>query len=151
VVIIDWATSRLLWAWGRGEILGPHDATMLPDGHILLFDNGLGREWSRVIELDPVERKIVWEYRASDPESFYTPSRGSNQRLANGNTLITESDSGRAFEVTRDGRIVWEFINPDVTEAREPGVIVRMRRLEDLDGAALLERVGSGEPLPLTD
>ena len=34
------------------------------------------------------------------------------QRLANGNTLITESVNGRAFEVTADGRIVWEFLAP---------------------------------------
>jgi hypothetical protein len=26
--------------------------------------------------------------------------------------LITESDAGRAFEVTRAGEIVWEFYNP---------------------------------------
>jgi hypothetical protein len=31
--------------------------------------------------------------------------------LANGNTLITESDNGRAFEVTDDGQVVWEFHN----------------------------------------
>ena len=34
------------------------------------------------------------------------------QRLPNGNTLITESDGGRALEVTPDRRIVWEFFNP---------------------------------------
>ena len=38
--------------------------------------------------------------------------RGDQQRLANGNTLITESEGGRLLEVTRDGEIVWEFINP---------------------------------------
>jgi hypothetical protein len=32
--------------------------------------------------------------------------------LPNGNTLITESDNGRAFEVTREGEIVWEFLSP---------------------------------------
>ena len=37
---------------------------------------------------------------------------GTAQRLANGNTLITESNAGRAFEVTRDGKIVWDFYNP---------------------------------------
>ena len=37
---------------------------------------------------------------------------GTNQKLPNGNVLITESDYGRAFEVTTDGKIVWEYINP---------------------------------------
>lgn len=34
------------------------------------------------------------------------------QRLANGNTLICEGDCGRIFEVTSDGELVWEFVNP---------------------------------------
>ena len=32
--------------------------------------------------------------------------------MANGNTLITESDGGRAFEVQPNGEKVWEFFNP---------------------------------------
>ncbi len=40
------------------------------------------------------------------------------QRLPNGNTLITESSGGRIFEVTRDGEIVWEFFNPRRAEGR---------------------------------
>jgi hypothetical protein len=32
--------------------------------------------------------------------------------LPNGNTLITETDYGRVFEVTKDKEIVWEFISP---------------------------------------
>jgi len=31
----------------------------------------------------------------------------------NGNTLITEGTSGRLFEVTKEGKIVWEYIYPD--------------------------------------
>lgn len=36
---------------------------------------------------------------------------GKQQPLENGNILIAEADGGRAFEVTRDGEVVWEFIN----------------------------------------
>jgi hypothetical protein len=32
--------------------------------------------------------------------------------LPNGNVLVTESDNGRAFELSGDGEIVWEFYNP---------------------------------------
>ena len=46
----------------------------------------------------------------TDP--FFSRTCGSNQRLPNGNTLITETDYGRVFEVTRDNEIVWEFISP---------------------------------------
>jgi hypothetical protein len=37
---------------------------------------------------------------------------GIAQRLTNGNTLITESSFGRFFEVTSQGEIVWEYVNP---------------------------------------
>ena len=37
---------------------------------------------------------------------------GSAQRLPNGNTLIAESSFGRFFEVTTEGEIVWEYVNP---------------------------------------
>lgn len=37
---------------------------------------------------------------------------GLAQRLPNDNTLITESSFGRFFEVTNEGEIVWEYVNP---------------------------------------
>ena len=37
---------------------------------------------------------------------------GTTERLSNGNTMITETNNGRAFEVTPAGEIVWEFFNP---------------------------------------
>ena len=129
LAVVDWDAKKVVWAWGQGELSGPHDGVVLPSGNFLVFDNGLGRHWSRVVELDPLARKIVWEYRAPEPESFYSLTRGSNQRLPNGNTLITQSGHGRAFEITRDGDIVWEFFNPNLIRGRR-GVIVRTRRIE---------------------
>src|SRR5262249_14047748 len=94
LAVVDMTTRRLGWSWGQGEVSGPHDATVLPNGHFLLLDNGLGRGWSRAIELDPLTKRIVWQYRARNQEEFYTASRGSEQRLPNGNTLMTNSDHG---------------------------------------------------------
>ena len=34
-----------------------------------IFDNGRYRNWSRIIELDPIKMKIVWEYKA---EGFFS-------------------------------------------------------------------------------
>ncbi len=128
IAVVDWRTNRLVWAWGPGQVMGPHDATMLENGNILLFDNGSKeRGWSRVIELDPIEEKIVWSYQAPEPSTFFTVARGSCQRLPNGNTLITDSNHGRAFEVTRAGEIVWDFLNPHLSsDNKRPG----MRRVE---------------------
>jgi Arylsulfotransferase (ASST) len=36
---------------------------------------------------------------------------GKQQYLPNGNLLITESQAGRAFEMTAGGDIVWTYIN----------------------------------------
>lgn len=116
--VIDRASGKVVWAWGPGELLGPHMPTLLPNGRLLVYDNGQNasvrlRGHTRVIELDPAAKRIVWQYQADPPRSFYSPSRGSNERLPNGNTFIAESDSGRMFEVTPGGEIVWEFLNPD--------------------------------------
>jgi hypothetical protein len=50
--------------------------------------------------------------------------------LPNGNTLITESDRGRVFEITPSGEIVWEFFIPEFQkkEKRRP-TIYRMMRI----------------------
>jgi hypothetical protein len=132
IAILEKDSYRLLWAWGEGELQWPHHPTMLPDGHILIFDNGMQRGYSRVVELDPGSGGIVWFYMAPDREDFYSPARGSAQRLANGNTLICESDRGRVFEVTPAGEMVWLWLNPSRQGARRHTVYRMMRLPPDL-------------------
>jgi len=130
IAIINWNKKETVWAWGQGQISGPHDATMLSNGNILLFDNGLDRGWSRVIELDTLSKKIIWEYKAKNPKDFYTATRGTNQRLPNQNTLITNSDTGHVFEVTPEGDIVWEFYSPHLNKKGQRAKIIRMKRYD---------------------
>ena len=130
VAIFDWEKNEVLWSWGAGTISGPHDAQLLDTGNILLFDNGLGRDHSRAIELDPRTDEIVWQFRSDPPTDFYTESKGSAQRLANGNTLLAESDAGRAIEITPAGEIVWEFLCPHESAPGERAAIVRMLRID---------------------
>jgi hypothetical protein len=111
LAIINPDKESVVWAVS-GSWRRQHDATLLANGRILLFDNrGLG-EISRVIEFDPDSEEVRWEYRGDPPEAFYSSTCGTNQRLPNGNTLITESNNGRAFEVAPDGTVVWEFVSP---------------------------------------
>jgi len=107
---------------------------MLDNGHILVYDNGAHRTYSRILEVDPVENRIIWEYLADPPEKFYSETRGSNQRFDNGNTLICESERGRAFEITPTGEVVWEFYNPEIVDGRRR-LIYRMTRVprEEVD------------------
>jgi hypothetical protein len=92
-------------------------------GHVLTFDNGLSagypptlRAFSRVLEIDPATRSVVWQYTAAHSGlpiwSFFSPIISGAQRLANGNTLITEGTKGRLFEVMPDGPIAWEYVSP---------------------------------------
>ena len=67
---------------------------------------------STVIEIDPFTEEIVWGDEGNAQNGFHTFTCGSSQRLPNGNTLITESDNGRAFEVTTSGQVVRMYYNP---------------------------------------
>lgn len=111
VAVIDMEDETLSWA-DFAPWKSQHQATVLENGNILLFDNSGHEGYSRVIEFSLEPFEIVWSYAAENPADFYSKTCGSNQRLPNGNTLITESDYGRAFEVTPDGTVVWEYVNP---------------------------------------
>jgi hypothetical protein len=117
IAVLQKDTYRVLWTWGETELEWPHHPTMLENGHMLIFDNGAQRKHSRVVELDPIMKRIVWEYKADPPGEFFSNTRGSAQRLPNGNTLICDSNNGRAFQVTMEGEMVWEWLNP-ITEQR---------------------------------
>lgn len=42
---------------------------------------------------------------------FYSAMYSNSQKIQNGNILICEGTTGRIFEITEFGEIVWEFIN----------------------------------------
>jgi Arylsulfotransferase (ASST) len=112
LALLDLDREQIVWAL-RGPWLRQHDAEALPDGHLMVFDNeGHGGDVSRVLEFDPSTLQITWSYAGDPKHAFFSRVRSSEQRLANGNTLITESDGGRLLEVTPGGEIVWEYVNP---------------------------------------
>lgn len=126
-----------------GWIIGQHHLHLIQkglpgEGNLLVFDNGghagygepnpasatgndnASRDYSRVLEFNPVTLEIVWQYTPiesgstlfTDASKFYSSYISAAQRLPNGNTLITEGSDGRLIEVTPDHKIVWEYINP---------------------------------------
>lgn len=111
IAVVDPELKRVVWA-RQGDFVAQHDPSILENGNLLLFDNR-GRDGrSRVMELDPADMRVVWVYEGTEEKPFFSRALGTAQRLPNGNTLITESDRGRAFEVTPEKEIVWEFLNP---------------------------------------
>jgi len=118
IAIVDLEKDRVVWAYRDAEWRGQHEPTLLSNGNILFFindkwDNPSGYNQSHVVELNPLTGEMIWQYPGNKNVPFYSRACGSNQRLPNGNTLITEFTAGRAFEVTQDREIVWEFINPE--------------------------------------
>lgn len=131
IAIVDMETEQVVWALA-GQWQAQHNPTLLANGNILLLDNRGHRGMSKDIEIDPFTQEIAWAYEGTPENGFYTYGVGANQRLPNGNTLVTESTAGRAFEVTPDGSIVWEFYNP--ARAGDDGELIatifELQRLE---------------------
>ena len=127
ILVIDRTTHEIKWST-TGPFIGHHDPEVTRDGLVLVYDNRMadgqvggereylpeGEEFgpSRLIALDPVTREIVWEYRGTEEEPFFSSIQGSVEELSNGNILATEPEGGRIFEVDRQtGDIVWEYRN----------------------------------------
>lgn len=90
-----------------GGFDGQHSARVLPDGHLLIFDNGWTHspQMSRAVEYQlntsAMTASMVWQYRASP--SIFNDFTGSVQRLANGNTIVGFTRGGIVDEVRPDG------------------------------------------------
>lgn len=115
------------------KLFGQHDPHWIPQGlpgagRVLVFNNGSDRDerpFSTVDELqlkvDSVGRypyepeepfgpdKLTWRYEAGN--TLYSQRVSGSQRLPNGNTLICEGETGRVFEVSQAGKIVWDYEN----------------------------------------
>lgn len=115
IVVLDIDNGTIKWAL-KGPWHAQHDPDLLNNGNILIFDNrgdiknGGG---SRIVEFDPDTMEIFWEYPGNSGERLYTSIYGSQQRLPNGNTLVSESNNGRILEVTPENAVVWEYRVPE--------------------------------------
>jgi len=59
-----------------------------------------------------VSNQIVWSYRSANSHGFFSHIGSSARRLPNGNTFICSDTEGHLFEVTADGALAWEYVNP---------------------------------------
>ncbi len=128
VGIIDKKTGDFTWKLGSNVLSQQHDPNELSNGNILIFDNGSYRPnvalpFSRVIEIDPKTQEIAWEYSDTPPYNFFSPYISGARRLPNGNTLITEGQFGRMFQVTKSGEVVWEYTNPYFDQRPTGGLV----------------------------
>jgi hypothetical protein len=143
VVKIDAHSGVILWKLGGWDgdftfVDDPldgfslqHAIRELPNGNLLLFDNGNGHDppQSRAVEyrLDVTARlaRLVWQYNATPP--LYGAFGGFTQRLGNGNTLITYGALPQVLEVNPAGDTQW-----NLRAAAGSGYIYRSFRIPSL-------------------
>lgn len=120
----DINTGKVIWQLGgtkndftiQGDPLngfgGQHTARVLPDNHILLYDNGTnhnpGESRSAEYALDKTNKTATFVSGFRHSPTIFTTFMGSAQRLPNGNTLIGYSTDATLTEVDPAGNIVAE-------------------------------------------
>lgn len=115
VIMVSRETGDIIWEIPADTVTAQHDPTLLDNGNILIFNNLHTPKTSQVLEWDWKNDAYIWDYTSPD---FFSSFISGAQRLPNGNTLITQGDDGRLFEVTSDGEIVWEYFY----DAEKPSV-----------------------------
>lgn len=115
---------------------GQHDAHWIPEGmpdagKIMVFNNGEGRpdgNYSSIeiiappmdsngnYIIDPGQAygpdSLYYSFSGADETAFYSRRVSGVQQMPNGNLLICDGNAFRIFEVTQDGQLVWDYINP---------------------------------------
>ena len=141
IAVVDLESRLVVWTL-TGLWTAQHEPRVLDNGHLIIFDNGGDREMSRVLELDPFTQEIFWSFPPELTSDFYSETCGAAQRLPNGNTLITETDRGRAFEVTQDHRIAWEYVNPHRAGEQDQFIATLLRVERIREGYLRIEELG---------
>lgn len=127
------------------KLFGQHDIRWIEKGkpgagNLTVFNNDIhyrdSIDYSAIFEIAPPTdqkgnyfkekgkpygpEKPVWTYIAKDTISFWSNFISGAHRMNNGNTFINEGAKGRFFEVTKEGKIVWEYLIPYRGDIRKP-------------------------------
>ncbi|KAL4878472.1 ASST-domain-containing protein [Aspergillus karnatakaensis] len=138
VFILSRATGKVIWHLTSPIVNQQHCAHEINEsGDLLILDNGVFRPglavpFSRAIVVSRESKQITWEYkdRTTGGLGFFTPFMGSALLLSNQNVLIAEAATGRIFEVTKEGDVVWEFAVPQLSDYK---AVMGERDLEEME------------------
>lgn len=114
-----------------GKYVRQHDPDFIDGTTISVYDNnnikGAPQPYSRIVLEHVPSGEVEVVFKGTESMPFFSDMMGKHQWLPNGNLLITESRGGRAFEVTPDGDMVWDFYN--VVGVDTVGVVSEVTRL----------------------
>lgn len=114
-----------------GEVVRQHDPDFIDGNRISVFDNnnlaGTPQRQSKITIFSATDNTKQVFFEGSPDAPFFTRVMGKNQWLPNGNLLITESMSGRGFEVNPQGEVVWEYLN--FVDDSTVGIVSEVQRL----------------------
>jgi hypothetical protein len=111
IAAVDIESGTARW-WQQGPFGMQHEPRPTPDGAIVVFNNFEAANRSSVLVLDPRTRSVLRTYRGPAADPLHSRRSGRVQVLPNGNVLVVETDRGRALEVTKNDRVVWEYHSP---------------------------------------
>jgi len=100
-----------------------HDPDFEENGWITVFDNRSNSGGSKIKKVNPASFEIKTLYNSNLEKNFFTVAGGKHQKLKNGNRLITESETGRIFEISQEGETVWEWIQQPFDRKTVPEVL----------------------------
>ncbi len=115
-----------------GWFVRQHDPDFLDGNRFSVFDNNLiapesfGHQ-SRIVIVNARSNSFEVYFEGNEQIPFYTDIMGKHQWLANGNLLITESNQGRAFEISPRRTKVWEYMN--YVDSGLVGLVEEVQRL----------------------
>jgi hypothetical protein len=126
--VIDPAAGAFVWMLAGKGVVHPHDAELLPDGRLQIFDNSGGHPWSGVRWFDVARGDLRQSWMGSPEWPFHTRNCGGAQLLPNGNLLLIEANAGRAIELSPDRTPVWEWRSP-FRVSGEPALVANLNDL----------------------
>lgn len=116
IAILDQDDGGMKWH-KQGPWVRQHDPDIMLDGTIKIFNNRakMVGGWvtsSQILSYDPATDSTKVLHPVGEEDRFFTAIMGAQQRLDNGNLLITETLAGRVFEATSQGSVVWDYRLP---------------------------------------
>jgi Arylsulfotransferase (ASST) len=132
LAVLDPAREEIVWTLA-GLFRFQHTPALVASRGLLLLDNQWRPDRSRALEIDPVTQQVLWQYGGTPKVPFHTEYNGAAYRLDNGDTLLVESDAGRAIEVDRAGQVVWEFRSPQRTPDGLVASLFDLKRINPAD------------------